>query len=359
MNKLNTKIEGMPKIAEGMRNNRGAILLVLLSLLMVVGYYFVKTRSDKEVETHVEESYSINADSTPDQTHVPAPTSAPVNVVRNEEPINKDLIAAQMALVQAKQQELQQRLSAPLMIVNSGIKDSATQSAQTERYIDPNPNTQFLQGVSQRGVQTVSAMAIGSLSSIVAAGNFIHAILEPATNSDLPGSLRAIVSESVYAEDGSNVLIPRGSRLTGEYKSGMIQGQSRIFIAWQRLLTPEGVSIELGSGGVDVLGVSGVGADSIDRHFWERFGTASLLSMIGAGAANVGVSGNDTENSASSYRAAIANSFSQSANQSLQQEGMIAPTLRTMQGKPIMVFVARDLQFDAAIKNTKPQINIF
>ena len=50
---------------------------------------------------------------------------------------------------------------------------------------------------------------------------------------------------------------------------------------------------------------------------------------------------------------------SQSANQSLQQEGMIAPTLKTMQGKPIMVFVAKDLLFDSAIKSIKPSINIF
>ena len=105
--------------------------------------------------------------------------------------------------------------------------------------------------------------------------------------------------------------------------------------------------------------VAGMGADNIDRHFWERFGTASLLSLIGAGAANSGVSGSDQENSAAVYRAAVASSFAQSASQSLQQDSNIAPTLRTHQGKPIIVFVAHDLNFQKAMKQLNPKINIF
>jgi len=81
--------------------------------------------------------------------------------------------------------------------------------------------------------------------------------------------------------------------------------------------------------------------------------------MIGTGAANVGVHPEDQQNSASAYRAAVANSFAQSANQSLQQEGMIAPTLKTYQGKPIMVFVAKDLHFANAAQPIKPKMYIF
>jgi type IV secretion system protein VirB10 len=100
-------------------------------------------------------------------------------------------------------------------------------------------------------------------------------------------------------------------------------------------------------------------ADEIDRHFWERFGTASLLSLIGAGAANVGVNGQDQNNSSSMYREAVASSFAQSADQSLQQDSRTAPTLKTYQGKPIMVFVAKDLHFEAISKHINSKINIF
>ena len=268
----------------------------------------------------------------------------------------KQMSKEEMALIVQKQKELELRLTAPMMVVNNNSQEKFANETSQSTIKESDPNKQFLEAVSTRGSNPLQATSIGSLKNIIAEGSLIHAILEPATNSDLPGNLRAIVSEPSYSEDGSQVLIPRGSRLIGEYKSGMLQGQSRIFIVWTRLITPAGISVQLGSSGVDSLGVAGLGADSIDRHFWQKFGTASLLSIIGAGAAN---SVSDQMSPASLYRSAVANSFSQSVNESLQQEGMIAPTLKTYQGKPIMVFVAHDLQFGDALKNNNNNINIF
>lgn len=353
----NNQADGMPAIAEQIRNNKFRVAIVFAAIVGLVGFYFLKSQPQNALEIHSEESYTLKNENMP----IPTVVQPGVSVVKaeKEKPVSTEEIKARAAFVREKQMEIQQRITAPLMLVNDGTKESIESAVQDNRYNDLNPNTQFLQNSSHKEAQAATAIAMGSLSTIIAAGSFIHAILEPATNSDLPGSLRAIVSEPAYSEDGSQVLIPQGSRLIGEYKSGMLQGQSRIFIVWQRLITPEGISVQLGSGGVDSLGVSGMGADTIDRHFWERFGTASLLSMIGAGTATLGVSGGDQDNSASSYRTAISNSFLQAAGQSLQQDGSISPTLRTMQGKPIMVFVAKDLRFDDAIKSTKSSINIF
>lgn len=360
MTTFNKNTDGYPKIAEQIRKNKLGVVIVLGAIAVIAGSFFLKRTTDKKVDQRVEESYTLKNDALPLQSpDVMRPgVSVAVSDDKKVEQVSAEVIAAQATIVHEKQQQLQQRLSAPMMLFAGDTKENTESSAQDD-HPDSNPNTQFMQNASKAGVQTATAVALGSLGSIITAGNFIHAILESATNSDLPGSLRAIVSDPVYAEDGSRILIPRGSRLIGEYKSGMMQGQSRIFIVWQRLISPEGISIQLGSGGVDSLGVAGIGADSIDRHFWGRFGTASLLSMIGTGAATFGVSGGDQNNSASSYRTAISNSFSQSANQSLQQDGMIAPTLKTMQGKPIMVFVAKDLQFDDVMKSTKSSISIF
>jgi type IV secretion system protein VirB10 len=216
-----------------------------------------------------------------------------------------------------------------------------------------------MQQTAAQTTEESSAISLGPLSTLIAEGSLIHATLESATNSDLPGYLRASVSEPVYSEDGTQVLVPVGSRLIGQYKSGMLQGQARIFIVWRRLITPNGLSVNLGSAGVDRLGVAGIGADEIDRHFWQRFGTAALLSILGAATANMGVTGVDQQNSASAYREAVSNSFAQSANQSLQQQSTIAPTLKTYQGKPIMVFVAKDLHFANAMQHSQPNINVF
>jgi type IV secretion system protein VirB10 len=95
----------------------------------------------------------------------------------------------------------------------------------------------------------------------------------------------------------------------------------------------------------DSLGRAGQGADSVNTHFFARFGEAALLSIIGAGASNVGVGNLDQYNSAAQYRVAIAQSFQQSAGQSLQSTLPQKPTLRIYQGAQINVFVAHDLSF--------------
>lgn len=339
--------------------NKKIIAAVIMALMVTAGYVWLKKDKKHEELKPQEEVYSVQREE-PQATKMSQAVLADHQEpeVEKVEPFSKEVIAARLALIQEKQQELQQRLAAPLMPVNNTSQSNSVSETKPEAWRSNNANTQFWLDASRKDLQVENAIHMGSLSTMVAEGSFIHAILEPATNSDLPGSLRAIVSEPTYAEDGSQVLIPRGSRLIGEYKSGIQQGQSRIFIVWNRLITPEGYSLKLGSLGVDSLGRAGQGADYVDRHFWERLGSASLLSMIGAGTATLGVSDNDQSNSASSYRSALANSFSQSASQSLAFDGGIATTLETWQGKLIMVFVAKDLHFDDAFKTTASSINI-
>jgi type IV secretion system protein VirB10 len=355
------KEDGLPEVAQRLREKR-PIVFVMIGLILIAGvsvYWFGKP-AKKAVQTQ-DESYS------PQQSNeAEVLKAAPIGTQpAHAQPSNttgsqssSQLTQEQVALIQAKQNELQQRLSAPLMLVNTAQQNKTETPSQASTPATDR-NTQFMNQVSAQTAETATATTIGPLNSLIAEGSLIHAILEPATNSDLPGFVRAIVSEPGYSEDGSAVLIPRGSRLIGQYKSGMLQGQSRIFMVWTRLITPSGISIQLGSPGVDGLGVAGIGADEVDRHFWQRFGTASLLSIIGTGAANAGVSGADQENSASAYRSAMATSFSQSANESLQQDSKTPPTLTTYQGKPIMVFVAKDLNFKNATQQSTSKVNVF
>ena len=114
-------------------------------------------------------------------------------------------------------------------------------------------------------------------------GTLIPGILETAIVSDLPGQMRAIVSQDVYSFDGRRVLIPTGTRLIGEYQSEIIRGQKRIFVVWTRMLRDDGVSVRLNSIGADSLGRAGL-TGHVDNKFRERFGAAILLSIVGAGA---------------------------------------------------------------------------
>jgi len=312
--------EGLPEVAHIRHRKPIALVLIIIVILISLSWFFINKKHQPSPQ-QTEETYTV-----PTESQSVTLTKPQADVTPK---ISPEITQQQLAIVQEKQKELQQRLAAPLMLVqNQSTSDVGAQ-----------------QNIATKS-KSEMATSIGPLNSIIAEGHLIHAILESATNSDLPGFLRAIISESVYSEDGTRILIPQGSRLIGEYKNGVLNGQSRIFIAWLRLITPQGISLQLNSPGVDSLGVAGMGADVIDRHFWERFGTASLLSLIGAGAANLGAASTDPNNSVSEYRAAAANSFAQSAEGSLQEKGNIAATLSTYQGKPIVVFVAHDLHFE-------------
>ena len=109
-------------------------------------------------------------------------------------------------------------------------------------------------------------------------------MLETAINTDLPGTLRAIVSRDVFAESGKEVMIPKGSRIIGTYNTGISRGQRRVMIVWTRLIRPDGLDIEIGSPGVDSLGRAGVEGD-VDNKYAEIFSAAILTSVVTIGAA--------------------------------------------------------------------------
>ncbi len=182
------------------------------------------------------------------------------------------------------------------------------------------------------------AQRLSNPGAMIVQGTLIPAVLETALNSDLPGYARAIVSRDVRSFDGARVLIPRGSRLMGEYKSGLQTGQTRVQVVWTRLVRPDGVSIDLGSPGADDQGQSGL-AGGVQRHYARRYGPASVLSLLSGLASGLG--------GGSSSTVVIGSTASSAAGQALQTDGQIPPTIRLPQGAPIQVFTARDLDFSS------------
>ncbi len=153
----------------------------------------------------------------------------------------------------------------------------------------------FSERVGNEEVEVVRAQRMTGLDRLVPQGAIIGAVMETALNSDLPGFARATTQRDIYSFDGSAVLIPAGSRVIGQYKSGIAQGASRVFVLWTRLIRPDGVSIELASPAVDELGRGGIGG-KVNRHFLQRFGGAILTSVLtgGISAASAAISGGST-----------------------------------------------------------------
>jgi len=184
----------------------------------------------------------------------------------------------------------------------------------------------------------VRASRIENPAATVSQGTLIPAVLETALNSDLPGYTRALVSRDVRAFDGSRVLIPRGSRLVGAYRSGLQSGQKRLFITWTRLIRPDGTTITLSDPSTDNLGQAGQTGE-VDNHFFKRFGSAMLLSIVG-GLANSANSGDSN-----TIVIGTAQGANNAATAALQSDSKISPTVKVAQGTPIQVFVSRDLDF--------------
>ncbi len=193
----------------------------------------------------------------------------------------------------------------------------------------------FASRIGGVGGAPAQARAMTNPTTTVTEGTLIPAILETAINTDVPGYVRAVVSQDVRSFDGKRVLIPRSSRLIGQYQSGVQQGQRRAYVIWTRLIRPDGASVNLASPAVGFDGTTGLEGD-VNSHFFKRFGSGLLLSVVGGlGAiATGGVGG-----------VIVAGGAQGAANSAVQSNGEISPTIRVRMGEPIRVFTARDLDF--------------
>lgn len=177
-------------------------------------------------------------------------------------------------------------------------------------------------------------------AATVPQGTLIPAILETGLDSSHAGFARALVQRDIRGFDGSTILIPRGSRLIGEYAGNAAQGQKRAFIIWSRLIRPDGVTIALNSPAAEPVGGGGVKAH-VNSHFFARFSGAILQSVL-----NLGV--NLASRAAKSPVVVALPGALQGTTGTMVQPAQIAPTLKVKPGTSISVFVARDLDFSGA-----------
>jgi len=213
--------------------------------------------------------------------------------------------------------------AAPLVAPAPGAAPTAGGSA----------NDEFASKLGGVGGASATASASVDPKTTVTQGTLIPAVLETAIDTDVPGFVRAVVSVDVRSFDGSRVLVPRSSRLIGQYKSGLQAGQKRAYVIWTRLIRPDGVAVNIASPAIGYGGETGL-AGKVSSHFFERFGSAMLLSVVGGLSA---LGGNSS--------VVIANGGQSAAAAAIGQTGQIGPTIRVRQGEPIRVFTARDLDF--------------
>ena len=216
-----------------------------------------------------------------------------------------------------------------------------TSGRRTGQGIGQTANEAWLETAAQEGIETAYAVNLPHPDRLIAQGTLIPGVMETAIQSDLPGGIRAVVSDPVWSADGSSILLPAGSRLIGQYRSDVAIGQTRVLVAWTRAITPDYRSVSLGSSGADALGRGGQGG-KVDTHFAQKFEAAFLVSIV-TGLANIGTS---AVTAAPYLNESIDDGIAASAdaaNGTLEEYLSIAPTIHIDQGSPVTVFVQRDL----------------
>ncbi len=186
----------------------------------------------------------------------------------------------------------------------------------------------------------VRAQVLPTQRLLLPKGAFLDCTLETAIDSTLPGMTTCVMATDTFGVDGQVVLLERGTKLVGETRGQVQQGSARVFVLWDEARTPTGVIVPLASPGTDELGRSGL-SGTVDRHFWERFGAAILVSVID------GTIQSAVQSSHGSSGTVIVNP---SATQDVMTEVLkntinIPPTVVKHQGDRIQVLVARDLDF--------------
>jgi type IV secretion system protein VirB10 len=185
----------------------------------------------------------------------------------------------------------------------------------------------------------VAASILPTRRFLLSKGAFIDCTLETAIDSTLPGMTTCITATDTFSADGTIVLLERGTKLVGETRGQVQQGAARLFVLWTEARTPTGVVVPLSSPGTDELGRSGLSGE-VNRHFWDRFGAAILMTVI-TGAVQGAV---NSQNSSGSVVVSPSTS-TDVMTEILRSTVSIPPTVTKAQGDRIQVFVARDVDF--------------
>lgn len=245
----------------------------------------------------------------------------------------------------------------------SASKANTDNAADGEGEGEGEENSKSNSGLSSR-MNNVSVFAstkagkMGNRDYMLDKGSFIECVLITRFNSQLAGMLTCETTRNIYSSSGRVILINRGSRVTGQYQGDIENGQSRVFVMWDRIVTPQGVGINIASAGTSPLGESGL-AGRLNTHFWRNLSTAFMVSLVGATADATGEAVGDAigrkldralGNTSGTSKVDI-NSGSGSSSPSevsvkvLDKLGTTKPTVTKNQGDRVTIYVARDVDF--------------
>ena len=280
-----------------------------------------------------------------------------------------------------------ERRATPMLAISGGQDTSSTEGGESSLTSIVNSNNSII-SLQSTSSPNVLATKINNLDLTILQGKIIDVVLETAINSDLQGTLRGIVARDVYAESNNIVMIPKGSRLIGNYSFNASPGNTRVQISWNRVILPHGIDIALDSTGTDELGRQGA-SGVVDTKIGNILTSTILLAGVsiatsyvtskipnindnpiveskGSGSpsqdqSDAGSGGGDKSKSTTKTTLPVkilsqaVEDFSQSMKDIIKKYSNHNPTVYVDQGTLLKVFVNKDIVFPRA---AVPGINI-
>lgn len=234
---------------------------------------------------------------------------------------------------------------APSVITPEAAASNATPPLSLDPTKDPNSQGRkldFLNGKGDDAIYNPHALQNPVSPYEVMAGSIISASLISGLNSDLPGLVIAQVTEPVYCSvSGAVVCIPQGSRLIGTYDSVVAFGQRRALVAWQRIIMPNGSSIQIDNlPASDTSGYAGL-EDDVDYHTWTLLKGIAMSTLLGLGSQVT--FGNSNSDLVQAIREFTQESTNQAGQDLVEKDLSVQPTITVRPGWPLRVIVHKDL----------------
>jgi len=307
-----------------------------------------QTQFQEELAARDRELQQLRMDLELAQLEANTPAPAPLGPTdeelraREAERLAREEEARRLAELQRRAEEerafQERRITSPVIAFGGTGGANAGETELTERSFGE--VTDFVLNGALPSTVT-QAEVIANPSNTVIQGTMIQAVMETALDSSLPGQTRAIISEDVFSYDGSRLLIPRGSRLIGRYRSGIEIAQKRVTIAWDRIILPNNQTVQISAFGGDELGRSGV-TGFVDTRFDERFGSAALISIISA--APSAASANVEDETTAEVLQDVGDDLADATDSVIGDYLSIGPVIYVDQGARVTVMVDRDLE---------------
>jgi len=252
---------------------------------------------------------------------------------------------------------LKERQSAPMFKLNKGVGPANSTPQDSESII-----LSFTDNKLDVKNQTpdVVPTQVTDLTRVILQGKVLNAVLETAIDTDIASTVRAVITRDIFAEEGKNVLIPRGSRVIGTYGTDVKAGQTKVTITWNRIIRVDGMSLNITSVGADRLGRAGV-VGELDNRYAQKLANSFLSSVLTVGTAiaaekvsgSTGITttvssltGDTTQTSGKTSDYALVDATKQFMNDAKEIVDDIAeqkPVIRIPQGEKILIMVTQDI----------------